>query len=34
MPCGYDVPRAYEEADEHAGELRQVDAREVVAVDA
>ena len=34
MPCGYDVPRSYEEAVEHAGELRQVDAREVVAVDA
>ena len=34
MPCGYDVPRSYEEAVEHAGELRQVDAREIVAVDA
>ena len=34
MPCGYDVPRSYEEALEHAGELREVDAREVVAVDA
>ena len=34
MPCGYDVPRSYEEAVDHAGELRQVDAREVVAVDA
>ena len=34
MPCGYDVPRSYEEATEHAGELRSVGAREVVAVDA
>jgi iron complex transport system substrate-binding protein len=34
MPCGYDVPRSYEEAVEHAGELRKVDAREIVAVDA
>jgi iron complex transport system substrate-binding protein len=34
MPCGYDVPRSYEEAVDHAGELREVDAREIVAVDA
>jgi iron complex transport system substrate-binding protein len=34
MPCGYDVPRSYEEAIDHAQELRSVDAREVVAVDA
>jgi iron complex transport system substrate-binding protein len=34
MPCGYDVPRASDEALEHAGELRSIGAREVVAVDA
>ena len=34
MPCGYDVPRSYEEALEHAGELGSIGAREVVAVDA
>ena len=34
MPCGYDVPRSYEEALEHADELRSVGAREIVAVDA
>ena len=34
MPCGYDVPRAHEEAIEHAEELRSLDAGQVVAVDA
>jgi iron complex transport system substrate-binding protein len=34
MPCGYDVPRSYEEAIEHTDELRSIGAREVVAVDA
>ncbi|MEA2177483.1 MAG: iron complex transport system substrate-binding protein [Solirubrobacteraceae bacterium] len=34
MPCGYDVPRSYDEALEHAGDLRSIGARDVVAVDA
>lgn len=34
MPCGYDAPRAHDEALAHAGELRAVGARRVVAVDA
>jgi iron complex transport system substrate-binding protein len=34
MPCGYDVPRAHEEALGHADELRSIGAGEVVAVDA
>src|SRR4051812_22109895 len=31
MPCGYDVERAYVEAQRYAGELRQLDARIVIA---
>jgi iron complex transport system substrate-binding protein len=31
MPCGYDVERAYEEAQAYADELRQLDARIVIA---
>jgi iron complex transport system substrate-binding protein len=34
MPCGRDVSEAYEEAIEHADDLRSVGAREVIAVDA
>jgi iron complex transport system substrate-binding protein len=34
MPCGYDAPRAAEEARRFASELRAVGAGEVVAVDA
>jgi iron complex transport system substrate-binding protein len=34
MPCGYDAPRAREEALAHADELRALGARDVVAVDA
>ena len=34
IPCGYDGPRAAEEAERFADELRSVGAREVVAVDA
>jgi iron complex transport system substrate-binding protein len=34
MPCGYDAPRARQEALAHADELRALGAREVVAVDA
>jgi iron complex transport system substrate-binding protein len=34
MPCGYDAERAAEEAHEFAGELEQLGARRVVAVDA
>jgi iron complex transport system substrate-binding protein len=34
MPCGYDVPRAHEEALAHAEQLRSIDARAVVAFDA
>jgi len=34
MPCGYDAPRALEEAHAYANELRALDARRVVAVDA
>jgi iron complex transport system substrate-binding protein len=34
MPCGRDVPEAYEEALDHAEELRSIGAREIVAVDA
>ena len=34
MPCGYDAPRAHEEALVHADALRGVGARRVVAVDA
>lgn len=34
MPCGYDAPRAREEAYAHAGELAALNARLVVAVDA
>jgi iron complex transport system substrate-binding protein len=34
MPCGYDAPRAREEALTHAGRLAEVGAGEVVAVDA
>jgi iron complex transport system substrate-binding protein len=34
MPCGYDAPRALEEALAHAERLAQLDARRIVAVDA
>jgi iron complex transport system substrate-binding protein len=34
MPCGYDAPRALEEADAYADKLRALGARRVVAVDA
>jgi iron complex transport system substrate-binding protein len=34
MPCGRDVSEAYEEAIEHAEDLRSLGAREIVAVDA
>jgi iron complex transport system substrate-binding protein len=34
MPCGYDAPRALEEASEHADELAALGARKVVAVNA
>jgi iron complex transport system substrate-binding protein len=34
MPCGYDAPRAHEEALAHAGQLRELGASRVVAVDA
>jgi iron complex transport system substrate-binding protein len=34
IPCGYDGPRAAEEAERFADELRSVAAREVIAVDA
>jgi iron complex transport system substrate-binding protein len=34
IPCGYDGPRAAQEAERFADELRSVGAREVVAVDA
>jgi iron complex transport system substrate-binding protein len=34
MPCGYDAPRAREEARAHAGELAALGAGQVVAVDA
>jgi iron complex transport system substrate-binding protein len=34
MPCGYDAERSHEEALRHADRLREVGAREVVAVDA
>jgi iron complex transport system substrate-binding protein len=34
MPCGYDVAGAYEEAIDHADDLRSVGAREIVAFDA
>src|SRR3954470_6300324 len=34
IPCGYDGPRALEEAERYADELRAVGAREVIAVDA
>jgi iron complex transport system substrate-binding protein len=34
MPCGYDLIRAHEEAEEHAPQLAAVGARRVVAVDA
>jgi iron complex transport system substrate-binding protein len=34
IPCGYDGPRALEEARKFSGELRSVGAREVVALDA
>ena len=34
MPCGYDGPRAYEEAEKFADELAGLGARRVVAVDA
>lgn len=34
IPCGYDGPRAAEEAERFAGELRAVGAQEVVALDA
>ena len=34
MPCGYDAPRAHEEALAYAEELRAVGAGQVVAVDA
>jgi iron complex transport system substrate-binding protein len=34
MPCGYDLGRAYEEAEQHADRLAAVGARRVVAVDA
>jgi len=33
MPCGYDAPTAYREAEMHAGALRATGARRVVAVD-
>ncbi len=34
MPCGYDAQRAHEEALAHAGELAQLGAPRVVAVNA
>jgi iron complex transport system substrate-binding protein len=34
MPCGYDAPRAQLEAASHAGELANLGARHIVAVDA
>ncbi len=34
MPCGFDAARALEEAELHAGELRTLGARRVVAIDA
>ena len=34
MPCGYDAPRAHEEALAHAAELRSLGAGQIVAVDA
>jgi iron complex transport system substrate-binding protein len=34
MPCGYDAPRARQEAEQHADALRGLGARRVVAVDA
>jgi iron complex transport system substrate-binding protein len=34
MPCGYDAPRAREEALDYAAELASVGARRIVAVDA
>ena len=34
MPCGYDAPRAHEEALAHAGRLRELGASRVVAVNA
>jgi iron complex transport system substrate-binding protein len=34
MPCGYDALRATEEARAHAGELAQLGARRIVAVNA
>jgi iron complex transport system substrate-binding protein len=34
MPCGYDAPRAYEEAQRYADDLRATGARRIVAVDA
>jgi iron complex transport system substrate-binding protein len=33
MPCGFDAPRAHAEALAHAGELRNLGARRVLAVD-
>lgn len=34
MPCGYDAERSLQEAQEHAGDLRALGARRVVAIDA
>src|SRR4051812_31323228 len=34
MPCGYDVERAYEEAQAYAGELEELGARRIVIADA
>ncbi len=34
MPCGYDAPRAHEEALAHAGRLRELGAERLFAVDA
>ncbi|MEA2382815.1 MAG: iron complex transport system substrate-binding protein [Solirubrobacteraceae bacterium] len=34
MPCGYDAERSHEEALRHAGELRDIGAKRIVAVDA
>jgi len=34
MPCGYDAPRAHEEALAHAGRLRELGASKLFAVDA
>ena len=34
MPCGYDAPRALQEAELYAGELRALGAQRIVAIDA